>query len=247
MAGMISAGGAAVADGGFRSPDRDTTVPVASITQGSPSGVDSGGIVSSGEGRYYVKPDLAIVSLGVTAQSQSAADAQAKLNQRVAALIAAAKKLGIADGDITHAGYQLNPTLDYQSAPGVPKITGYTASQSITVKVHDTAAAGKAVDALSGDNGANSVSVALTLNDPSAADIEARKLAVADAQRRAAAMAGAAGAKLGAVLAITDTYGYGQVYQGAAAGAAASSGQPTNIPVSDLLVSAAVTVRFAIA
>jgi uncharacterized protein YggE len=249
MAGMVVAGSAAVAVGGFRPPERAATMPVAAITQGSPSGVDTGGIVASGQGRYYVKPDVAVLSLGVTGQSQTAADAQAKLNQRVANVIAAAKKLGVADKDIVHAGYMLNPNFDYPPGPGNQRITGYTASQSVTVKIHDPASAGKAIDALTGDSGANSVWVALTLDDPSTADIEARKLAVADAQRRAAAMAGASGIKLGAVVAITDTYGYTPMYpQGSfAAGTTSASGQPTNIPVSDLLVTAAVTVRFAIA
>jgi uncharacterized protein len=68
------------------------------------------GITTYGDATIKVKPDIAMLNLGMSAASTTAADAQAKVAARVTQVLAAAKGLGIADADVKTSGYNLGPT-----------------------------------------------------------------------------------------------------------------------------------------
>jgi uncharacterized protein len=204
------------------------------------------GIVTTGDGTAKVKPDVAIISVGAIAQAATAADAQAQVAQRVDAILKRAKDLGIADKDTKNAGYNIQP--QYASGPNqAPKITGYQATQQISLTYHNVDGAGKALDALvQGDVAANTISIRLTLEDPKKAQADARQQAITDARSKAEAMAKTAGVTLGKVIAINDqsagapsTPVFGAV--GAPARDAASQ-----IPTGDLDVVVRVQVQFEI-
>jgi uncharacterized protein len=205
------------------------------------------GVVTTGDATVKMRPDVAIISLGATAQAPSAGDAQAQVAQRVARLLERAKQLGVADKDVKNGAYSIQPQYAY--APGAaPKITGYQATQQLVLTYRKVEDAGRALDTLVQNDGATNASLQLALEDPKAAQAEARKQAVADARSKAQAMADAAGVKLGAPVSVSDLGSPTGPMLGrdAFSVARADAPAPTQIPVSDLDVVIRVTVQFAI-
>ena len=204
------------------------------------------GIVTTGDATVKIKPDIAIISVGAVAQGASAQEAQSAVADRVARILDKAKSLGIADKDTKNSGYNITPQYAY-GPNQAPRITGYQATQTISLTLRDTAAAGKALDALVQGDAANTVSIQFTLDDPKPARANARNLAITDARSKADAMANAAGVHVGRVIAIADQTSSAPqtvVAYDKAAGVPASA--QTQIPVGDLDVVVHVQVQFEI-
>ncbi len=164
-------------------------------------------ITVHGTGRITMKPDTATFSVGIEATARRAGAAMEEASSKMAAIIAALKKEGVADDDLTTTQLSLNPTYDYDSGKSSPTLTGYSATQSLSVKSRALGKAGSLIDA-SVDAGANQVAgIAFSVDDPTDATDKARTAAVDDARRRAEALAKAAGVNLGRVTSISETGG----------------------------------------
>jgi len=174
----------------------------------------------------------------------TAADAQAQAAERVTRILDRAKQLGIADQDTKNAGYSIQP--QYASGPNqAPKITGYQATQQVTLTYRKVDDAGRALDVLVQNDGATSATLQFALSDPKAAQADARAKAIADARSKAQAMADAAGVRLGAAISVSDQSASPVVFDGTRSVAAPAPAQ-TQIPVSNLDIVIRVTVQFAI-
>src|SRR5581483_470002 len=89
----------------------------------------------SGEGKAYAKPDVAVVSFGVTTQALKSQDAVDQNNQKMNIILDAVKKQGVAEADIQTTGYNLSPWYDYTDRGSVFK--GYQLNQEVTVKIRN--------------------------------------------------------------------------------------------------------------
>ena len=140
----------------------------------------------------------------------------------------------------------LNQALSRVEAMWERAITGYQAGEQLDLKWHNVNTVGNALDGLVQQGGATRISVSFGLNDPKAAQAEARSLAIADAKTRAAAMAKAAGVSLGQVLRITDST---QVYRPPQYNFAPSAAaiDQTQLPVGSMDIQVSVEMSFAIA
>jgi uncharacterized protein YggE len=168
---------------------------------------DTSGITVRGTGVAVRAPDLARVTLGVEVTEAGAADAQARASERMAAVIEAVRAAGVASRDVATARIALGPAWDYSGA--APRMTGYTASQSLAVRVRVLADLGSVIDAAVRAGATTVDSVALEVADPAAALAEARDAAMADAAAKAAALARAAGVSLGRAVSIREGFGGG--------------------------------------
>ena len=142
----------------------------------------------SGNGEARVDPDEATVRLGVVAQAPTARAAQEKVNRAAGAALEAIRKLGIGEKDIQTSGLSLSP-LYSQGRPGTeeqaPRISGYQANNTVTIRIEDLSKVGPVIDAGLGA-GANSLDgVVFGLRN----DQAARGAALADAVRQAGAKA----------------------------------------------------------
>lgn len=155
------------------------------------------------EGQSTRTPDLATISAGVVTQAADAAGAMRENATRMERVIAALKRAGIADKDLRTASISLQPQYRYgENQP--PVITGYQASNSVTVKFRDIGKAGLILDALVA-TGANQISGPdLGLDNPAAAMDEARLDAIAKARARADLYARAAGLSVKRILSISE-------------------------------------------
>ena len=71
----------------------------------------------SGEGKVYIKPDVALISFGVSSQAAKSQDAVNQNNTKMNAVIAAIKAQGVKDEDIQTTLYNLSPLYDYPVIP----------------------------------------------------------------------------------------------------------------------------------
>jgi hypothetical protein len=160
----------------------------------------------SGTGRVDLAPDMATVRIGVTHQDEDAAAALQQTSDAVAAMLARLTELGIAARDVQTAGLSLNPVWrDRPEQQGQPMPWGFEASNVVSLRLRDIAALGEVLDALVADGANRLDGVSFGLQDPEASMDEARRLAVADARRKATLFAEAAGVALGQVIDLTET------------------------------------------
>ncbi len=160
-------------------------------------------ITVTGEGSVETRPDMAVISLGVTSAAKTAAGAMAANSTQLGAVLASLKSAGIADRDLQTSGLSLNPDYSRRSENG-PVIQGYIASNQLTVRVRDLAILGTVLDAAIKD-GVNTLNgVSFGVADEAPLRDEARKRAVADARHKADLLSEAAGVSLGAVTSISE-------------------------------------------
>ncbi len=162
-------------------------------------------ITVTGTGTVSLRPDLAVVTLGAEARRPALADAVADVGQRMTAVLARLRALGITERDVKTVTYTIEPRA---TAPRLddepPRIIAYHVANIVQVKSRKLDTVAALVDAAIAA-GANTVrGIGFTVEDPSAAQAEARTLAVRDAAARARRIADAAGVALGDVLALTE-------------------------------------------
>jgi len=163
-----------------------------------------GTITVTGEASIPATPDMATVSLGVTTEGKTAAEAMSANSEALAGVIARLKAAGIAEQDLQTTSLSLNPNWVGYDAGQTPTISNYIAMNMLNVRVRDLAALGGVLDASIAD-GANTLNgITFELASPRPVLDEARKAAVADAAAKAALYATAAGVSLGKVIAISE-------------------------------------------
>jgi hypothetical protein len=154
-------------------------------------------------GRTTRVPDLATVRAGVVTEASTAAAAAADNATRMTRVVAALRAAGIASHDLSTAALQLQPR--YAETPGQPsRVTGYQATNTVSVRFRDIARAGAVLDALVAQ-GANQIDgPTFALADPDAALDVARADAIARARARADLYARAAGLHVGRLVSISE-------------------------------------------
>ncbi len=162
-------------------------------------------IAASGE--VKAAPDQASITLGVQTQGKTAGDALRLNRERMAASIAALKAQGIEARDIRTTSLNLNAQYVYeQNQP--PRLTGYQASNDVTIIVRDIVRLGATVDAVTAA-GANQVNgISFGLSDSRGFEDEARRAAVKQLQARADLYAQAAGMHVARLINLSEGGGY---------------------------------------
>lgn len=160
----------------------------------------------SATGESLRTPDVATISAGVVTQASTASQAMAENAARMAATLAALRKAGVADRDIQTASIGLSPQYRYADNQP-PVLTGYQASNQLSVRFRDVKRAGALLDALvaAGANQINGPSFAV--DRPEAALDEARTSALAKARARAELYARAAGLSVKRIVGIREDQG----------------------------------------
>jgi uncharacterized protein YggE len=152
-------------------------------------------------------PDLAVISAGVVTRSSSATGALRDNANRMDRVIAALKAAGVADRDIQTSSISLNPEYRYPENQS-PQLTGYTASNQLTIRFRDIGNSGKILDALV-QQGANQISGPnMTLEHPEEALDEARTKAIAAGRARAELYARSLGMRVARVVSVSEGGGY---------------------------------------
>jgi uncharacterized protein YggE len=217
------------------------------VADPAPQADNVGVLTTTGTYTATADPDRAEIVLGVEEQAGDAAIAQRAVADKMARIRTALTNLGIGKDSIETMNYDISPRYDWEH--GRNDVIGYTATQTIRVKLTDLNKVGQVVDA-AGDAGANRVDyVSFTLSDAKRAELKKQALtqAAKNAREQADAAAAGLGVKVTSVRKI-DTNGvdyqpYYRYYAGAGA-MAADAAVPTEIEPSSVGISATVTVEF---
>jgi hypothetical protein len=181
----------------------------AGMAQAQPAPLIPPQIVVTAEATVMKAPDIATVSLGVTTTDPMAAAAMKANSAALSDVIARLKSAGIEDRDLQTSNLQLNPNWISTEGGNASKISGYTANNTLSVRVRDLTILGAVLDAAIND-GANELNgISFGHADPRPLQDEARKAAVSDAISRAKLLTDAAGVKLGRIVTISETPSYG--------------------------------------
>ena len=152
-------------------------------------------------------PDLAIISAGVVTKATTASGAIADNAARMERVRAALRRAGIADRDIQTSSINLNPDYRYENNQP-PVLTGYQASNNVSIRFRDIRNSGKILDALVAE-GANQINgPSLTIDKPEAAYDEARTKALAAGRARAELYARALGMRVIRLLSVSEPGGF---------------------------------------
>ncbi len=204
-------------------------------------------IVVSGEGQVAAAPDLATISLGVTQEAKTAAEALDAVSNATRGVLARLKELAIADRDMQTSQLTLNPKWTYRKVNNreYNEITGYTASNMVTVKVRDLGSLGTVLDGVVRSGANNFNGLRFGFDDPQTLEDDARKAAVKDALRKASQLAEAAGVTLGPIQNISESGGRARPVAMAESRMAMDSAVP--IAEGELSLTSRVSVVFSIA
>jgi uncharacterized protein YggE len=179
-------------------------VPVAAADAAETAPVVGTLLDVSAQGSVTRAPDIATLSAGVVTQAPTAAAAMAENAQRMANATTALRKAGVADKDLRTATLSLQPQYRYADNQP-PVITGYQASNQLSVIFHDIKRAGPILDTLVAQ-GANQISGPdFSVEHPEAALDEARAQAMTAARARAELYAKAAGMRVKRIVSISES------------------------------------------
>ncbi|MEG9883135.1 MAG: SIMPL domain-containing protein [Hyphomicrobiales bacterium] len=163
----------------------------------------------TGLGEVSAVPNLAVVTIGVSEQANTAADALASNSEATNAVMKTLKSHNIRDNDIQTSHFSIDQRYSYAEPPGSApaKITGYEVSNQVTVKLRDATLLATVLDEVV-KAGSNRISaIAFGFADGKSLKSKARLAAVEDARHKAELYAKAAGVSLGAVISISEAGG----------------------------------------
>ena len=185
-------------------------------TQAPAGAVVSRTITVVGNGEIKVKPDVANTTVGVEALGPTVDAAMADAGARMTSVLAALKKMGIADKDIQTSNFSINferqgdqKPVTAQATPGKfePPAGFYRVSNMVQVTIRDLTKVGDVIDTAV-TAGANNVwGISFSLDNTKALETQAREAAVKDARARAEALAGLTNVQVGDVMAISEVVG----------------------------------------
>jgi uncharacterized protein YggE len=219
------------------------------VQQQTSGGTAGQGISVSGEAITTVKPDTALLSLGVSVAKPTAREARDTAATAMEALLASVRSNGVSDDDIKTTQFTINPEYDY--TPGSPRITGYRVTNTVSAKTHEQDRVAEIIDdAVNATGDPIQISgITFTLDNPETALSDARSRAMASAKAKADELAHLAGVTLGAPISIVENSNGGTTQPlpyAAAAGVASADSVRTSIQTGQLEILLSVQVTYAI-
>lgn len=157
-------------------------------------------IHTNGYGEVKVKPDRAKVSLSVSAIHKEALDAKTDVDKRVDNFLAAAQKAGIKKKDITASRLHTRPQYEYSRMTSKQQFVGYNATRTLTVTVRKLEQLTDIMDLALQHKIQNIGNISYESSDEDKHRNQARLDAIENSKQKAAALAKAYGAELGAIV-----------------------------------------------
>lgn len=174
------------------------------ININSTSQVKGDPFVVSGEGKVFVTPDIAKITVGINETGAQLKLVQDNVSKKSNNLTEAIEKLGVKKEDIKTTSYNLYPEYDYQSNPN--RVIGYRVSVSYEVTIRDFDKVNDTIVAATAAGGNMEGNISFEINEKTKREKvqEARKLATNDAKEKADGLANAAGINLGRIINISE-------------------------------------------
>ncbi len=155
-------------------------------------------------------PDTAFINAGVTTRGATAVEAMRLNAQQMERVIARLIALGVPRNRIQTSGLGLNAQYQYNNEGEPPRFLGYDVSNTVTVKLRDTAKIGEVLDALVEAGATNLNGPNFSVEMDTELKEQARKAAFERAQAQAAnyaRLAGYSGVKLIEISELQQNFG----------------------------------------
>lgn len=217
----------------------------------------------TGKGEVYALPNIATFDFMINAKEADATTAQNKASETMKEILAYLKEKGVEEKDIKTSMYNLNPRYEYPEIMctqrgycppqmGEPTLIGYEVSQSVTVKVRDTAKIGEIISGV-GEKGAQNVSTpSFTIDDQDIFKAQAREIAIKDAKAKADVLAKNLGTRIVRMRGYWEEEGGARPYYGMggdtmmAKAEMADVALPAQLPIGENTITAVVTISYEI-
>lgn len=173
----------------------------------------TGDVISvSGSGEILAVSDIASLYINLSKDGKTAKEAQDLLNESITKTLNYVKEQKIEDKDIKSEYGGLNPKYSYEQpicysypCPSRdPKIIGYTATQSITIKIREVDLASEIRTGLAGIGVTDISGPTFSIDDQETYKDQARSLAIKEAREKAKVLAKELGVRLGKVVSFSE-------------------------------------------
>lgn len=175
---------------------------------GQPANASPHTIVVSGEGKASAIPDTAVISYRIVNTAPKVSTAQEETTKTGNITLAILAKEGIEKSNIKTTSYSINPHYEYRPCvSGVcppAKVTGYTVTQALSVKIHDTKTVGTILSALGSAGVTNLSGPNFIVSDTTTLENQARAKAIVKAKAQAALLASQLGVRLVRIVNYTE-------------------------------------------
>ncbi|MFC1848485.1 SIMPL domain-containing protein [Chloroflexota bacterium] len=157
------------------------------------------GIWVTGNGKVTVVPDIAVLTMGVEAQSSTVTEAQSDAVAAMTQVMSALKANGVADNDIQTRRFSITPVTKWIDDREEQITIGYRVSNIVSAKVRDIDKTGTIIDAVAEAAGdlTRINSISFSVDDPEPYYDEAREAALLDAIAKAEQIAAVTNVTLG--------------------------------------------------
>jgi hypothetical protein len=200
----------------------------------------------AGEGKVYIKPDIAFVDVSVVTQGEQIKDVQDANTKKMNKVINFLKDSGIDEKDIKTTNYNLYPQYTYENNK-IPQIMGYQINQTLNIKIRNLDKIGTILEG--GVNvGINQVdSLYFGVENDEELKEQARKMAIDDAKKKAEILASQLGVRLIKITGFSDnTVGYPVPMYDAKGYGVGGGGETPNIQTGQNEITVNVTITYEI-
>jgi uncharacterized protein YggE len=213
-------------------------------------------MVFNGKGEVFASPDIALVNITIRESAPDIKGAQTKATAKETAVLAFLDKSGIAKKDIKTESYNSYPKYTYTSCYSytVPcreesKITGYEASENISIKVRDLSKAGEIVKGVGAAGISEITGPNFSIENEDQLKEQARKMAIDEAKEKAEVLAKDLGVRLVRIVNFSENgdysiYNYAQKEM--AVESDASSAPAPELPTGENKITSSVTITYEI-
>lgn len=186
-------------------------IPIAAIAQTSVNIAETAPVVTLNVTETVeAAPDIVTVGTGVETRAPTAKQAMTDNAGKMASLIAALGKAGIAKKDIQTSGVRLSAQYDYSGrnpdgSQTPPRFTGYEASNQLSVTLRDVSKVGDLLDRMVAAGATTISGPNFAIDDPAPLLVQARGAALKSAKAQADYYAQATGYVSARLLSISES------------------------------------------
>lgn len=160
-------------------------------------------MVFRGDGKANTKPDIALVSMGLSVEKKSVSDAQSESSKTMNAFVAKLKTMGVESKDIKTTNYNVYPQYDY-STTGKSLLRGYQITQNVEIKIRNLDKVSDILG-LAGEFNLNQVgNLSFDVDNKDSYTKQAKEEAIKKAKENAISTARALGIELGRIVAYDE-------------------------------------------
>lgn len=207
------------------------------------------GIWVTGQGEVSVKPDIAILRLGIEYEDDSVAIARDRAAAAMNDVMDTLSSNGIADKDIQTQYFNIQQVRTWDRETEKEIVTGYRVTNTVTVTIKAIEKVGTIIDTVADAGGdlTRINGISFSIDDPDEYYEEARKEAMTDAKNKAEQLAKLANVDLGNATYVSENLYYAPVTKSAmAVGYDEGASYSTSISPGELDISLSIQIAYAI-